>query len=332
LEQLAFNALPATFKKDMTAHQYDQQCNQVICSAQGEHPYVNNGPTSNLYGLEPNFGCCTANLHQAWPKFVSHLWMTARDGGLAAVAYAPCLVETTIQTKPVKVAVETAYPFRDRVRIAVTVTEPMEFPLHLRVPVWAEKLEIDTGDLLVDPFAGGLVRESGILIHTPDPRRGSGYLPLRARWTGTKTISLRMPMPARLYRGYNEAAAVTRGPLVFALSIDAGWKKIKDNPQFADWEVYPKSPWNYALQLDRDHPERSVTFEDRALQSLPFSPTTAPVIARAKGRRLASWGLERGAAAPPPPGPVTTTGPLEELMLLPYGCTDLRVTEFPVCP
>ena len=35
LEKLAFNALPATFKKDMTAHQYDQQCNQVICSKDG---------------------------------------------------------------------------------------------------------------------------------------------------------------------------------------------------------------------------------------------------------------------------------------------------------
>ena len=43
LEKLAFNALPATFKKDMTAHQYDQQSNQVICSAAGEHVYVNNG-------------------------------------------------------------------------------------------------------------------------------------------------------------------------------------------------------------------------------------------------------------------------------------------------
>ena len=75
LEKLAFNALPATFKKDMTAHQYDQQCNQVICSKQGEHVYVNNGPDSNLYGLEPNFGCCTANMHQGWPKFASHLWM-----------------------------------------------------------------------------------------------------------------------------------------------------------------------------------------------------------------------------------------------------------------
>ena len=78
LEQLAFNALPATFKKDMTAHQYDQQCNQVICKAQGEHVYVSNGPDSNLYGLEPNFGCCTANMHQGWPKFASHLWMKTR--------------------------------------------------------------------------------------------------------------------------------------------------------------------------------------------------------------------------------------------------------------
>ena len=75
LEKLAFNALPATFKKDMTAHQYDQQCNQVICSKECEHVYMNNGPDSNLYGLEPNFGCCTANLHQEWPKVTSSLWL-----------------------------------------------------------------------------------------------------------------------------------------------------------------------------------------------------------------------------------------------------------------
>ena len=73
LEMLAFNALPATFKKDMTAHQYDQQCNQVVCTAAGEHVYVSNEADSNLYGLEPNFGCCTANMHQGWPKFASQL-------------------------------------------------------------------------------------------------------------------------------------------------------------------------------------------------------------------------------------------------------------------
>jgi hypothetical protein len=46
---------------------------------------VHNGPDSNLYRLEPNFGCCTANLHQGWPKFASSLWMKAPDGGLQAI-------------------------------------------------------------------------------------------------------------------------------------------------------------------------------------------------------------------------------------------------------
>ncbi len=147
LEKLAFNALPATFKKDMTAHQYDQQCNQVICSAEGEHVYVSNGPASNLYGLEPHFGCCTANMHQAWPKFASHLWMKTADGGLAVVAYAPCVIETKIQGKPVKVTVETAYPFRDKITITVTVPEPMTFPVQLRIPDWAEEVELAAPDV-----------------------------------------------------------------------------------------------------------------------------------------------------------------------------------------
>jgi hypothetical protein len=138
-------------------------------------------------------------------------------------------------------------------------------------------------------------------------------------------------MPIRLYDGYNHAVAIERGPLVYALPVETEWKRLRhrENLPFDDWEVYPKSPWNYALQLDRDHPERSVAFEDRAASTTPFSTSAAPVVAKLKGRRLLSWGLERGAAAPPPPGPVTSAQRLDELKLIPYGCTDLRMTEFP---
>ena len=63
-------------------------------------------------------------------------------------------------------------------------------------------------------------------------------------------------MRVRLYQGYNGAVAIERGPLVYALPIDAEWRKLRDreNLQFDDWEVYPKSPWNLRLEIDREHP------------------------------------------------------------------------------
>jgi uncharacterized protein len=322
LEKLAFNALPATFKKDMTAHQYDQQCNQVICSAKGEHVYVSNGPASNLYGLEPHFGCCTANMHQAWPKFVSNLWMKTPDGGLAVVAYAPCVIETKIQGKLVKVSVETDYPFRGAVGLKVTVPEPMSFPLHLRHPGWMTQFtvgnvrDIDSPDKLT-------------IMHRPDNNNAGYYSDVTGRWSGTRGFTAEFGMSSQLYKGDNGAVAISRGPLVFALPIEAEWKKVKDNPQFADWEVYPKSLWNYALQIDQNDLEQSVRFLNRGVVAAPFSPEGAPVVAKIKGRRLPGWGLEKGAAAPPPRSPVSSAEPLEALTLIPYGCTDLRITEFP---
>jgi uncharacterized protein len=321
LEKLAYNALPATFTKDMTAHQYDQQTNQVICSAAGEHVYVNNRGDSNLYGLEPNFGCCTANMHQGWPKLASHLWMKTPDGGLAVIAYAPCVIETSVGGAAFKVTVDTAYPFRDEITIAATVPDGKSLPLHLRIPHWAATVSLRDKDtnLSIDVAKQGW-------------KPGGSYLPLKLSARGTTTIAMRLPMPVRLYHGDKGAVAIERGPLVYALPIDADWRKVKDrdNLPFDDWEVYPKSPWNYALVIDRDHPDQSAKFENRAVGDGPFSVAGAPVVARVSGRRLPGWGLVKGAAAPPPRSPVSSDRPLEQLTLIPYGCTDLRITEFPV--
>src|SRR4030088_2629994 len=65
----------------MWAHQYDQQVNQVQCVVSHDPIYTTNGPAANIFGLEPNFGCCTANMGQGWPKFAMHVWMRTSDEG-----------------------------------------------------------------------------------------------------------------------------------------------------------------------------------------------------------------------------------------------------------
>jgi uncharacterized protein len=86
-----------------------------------DRPGTPTGPESNIFGVEPNYGCCTANLSQGWPKFAAHLWMR-RSGrsGLAAVAYAPSQVETTDRGGAAgQRALETDYPFRETLRFSV---------------------------------------------------------------------------------------------------------------------------------------------------------------------------------------------------------------------
>ena len=332
VEKLAFNAFPATFKKDMCAHQYDQQANQVVVKVSDPHVYTDNGPDANLYGLEPNFGCCTANMHQGWPKFASHLWAKSADGGLAAMAYAPSVVETRIGGNPVRVELKTDYPFSDELTFTVRSDVPTAFPLRLRIPSWNREREVkvtgrnlDLGVSSIGTGAAGAELTGRMRISFAE----GGSCLLSGTWEGTTTIKLSLPMPVTLYKGFHNAVAIKRGPLVYSLKIATEWKKRKGNEPFADWEVFPTSPWNYALQIDRDHPETSITFESRAVGDRPFSQEGAPITAKVKGRRLPGWTLEKNAAAPPPPSPVTVDGPLVDLTLIPYGCTDLRVTEFP---
>ncbi|MEE8604917.1 MAG: hypothetical protein V3S65_06055, partial [Candidatus Aminicenantaceae bacterium] len=314
LEKVTYNALPATFSPDMWSHQYDQQVNQIECSIRENRLWTTNGPESNIYGLEPNYGCCTSNLSQGWPKFATHLWMKTEDDGLAAVAYAPNILSSHIKDVPVSIEIVTDYPFRQDVKLIVSVDETVRFPLHLRIPAWADEASITIEDRQHAPAAG------------------SFYI-LDREWAGTTEIDMAFPMRPRASRRYNNALALERGPLLYALKIGEEWRRVnvgkphRELPH-ADWEVYPTTPWNYALNLNEESLD-TLEFEEHPVGDVPFSPEGAPVSVKVKGARIDAWKLENGSAGELPQSPVSATGELEKLILIPYGCTNLHIAEFP---
>ncbi|WP_446743380.1 beta-L-arabinofuranosidase domain-containing protein [Silvibacterium acidisoli] len=310
LEKLAFNALPGTFTDDMWAHQYDQQPNQVECSLHRE-PWMTNGPESNLYGLEPHFGCCTANFSQGWPKFAATLFMQSADGGVVAAAYSPCEARISLQGTEIHVVEETDYPFRDTVRLAINPSRPLRFPLLLRIPGWA---------------AGTVITVNGSRHEAGTPGR---FARIEREWRRGDIVELVFPMRPRILTGFNNSVSVERGPLVFSYNISQDWLKLRDRGMTADWQVYPGSRWSYALKVDSAKEAQDISVSESPLSDRPFTAAQAPVSLHMDAKLLPSWMAVNGNAETLPESPVSSGEPDETITLVPYAAAKLRVTSFP---
>ena len=310
LESLCFNNLSGTFTADMWAHQYDQQANQVLCSVDKRD--WSNSADANTYGLVPNYKCCTGNFNQGWPKYVTHMWMATRGDGLAAIAFGPSEVSTTIGGKNITIKEKTDYPFSGRIEFNIVTKSPAQFPLYLRIPGWAEGAEVSLNG------------------ESPETVEHGKFHVINRKWKNNDRVALNLPMKLRISRRYNNSVAIHRGPLTYSLKIGSKWLKIKGEVPHADYEVHPTTKWNYALVLDPENPEKTLKVTEKSLKMPCFSEENAPIVIIAKAREMPQWGMDGASAAPPPTSPVKTSKPITEVELIPYGCAKLRITEFPV--
>ena len=127
LELLAYNGLPATNTDDMWGHQYDQQVNQLACVPLTKKViFKTNGNEANVFGLEPNYGCCTANFGQGWPLFALSCFERFKNGVQINV-----LASAEIKVDDEKIlTIEAEYPFRNKVVLEAN----SNMVVRLRIP------------------------------------------------------------------------------------------------------------------------------------------------------------------------------------------------------
>lgn len=317
LERLAFNALPTTTNEDITAQTYFSLINQTEVTL-GYHGFTSDGGDRLLYGVPGGYPCCIHDFSMGWSKYISSLWAKTADDGIAALVYGPSAVTATVGRDNVPLTAEerTNYPFEESVTFALTLEKPQTFGFTLRIPQWCSAPQI---------------RING-KAYTADLPAGE-YVTIRREWRTGDEVTVSLPMPLRLLSGENGSVSVQRGPLTCALQIGEQWNALpndydeqivqgpdeqrktilayavrrdlpsSDDPRFPTYEVLGTTPWNYALILDHDALERTLTFESLSgdLPARPFSSQNAPVRIRAKAQRLSSWTRDVRKTARRPP-------------------------------
>lgn len=302
LEVIAFNALPATISDDMWTHQYVQMSNQIACERfPAKSIFRTNGPESHLFGLEPNYGCCTANFNQGWPKFALSAFMH-RDNIVQNVIMIP----SELNTDGINIKLDTNYPFENKFHYHVCAGK--DFTFEIRIPAFAENLTVN-GKQVVGPILSFDIKNGCQMDLDID-------------------FETRPHLDARP----NNLHTVRYGSLIFSVPIQYEKKMyeyasegVERKYPYCDYELLPLSDWNYAYVGDR------FAVHNNTVDDIPFSSVNPPVTIKAHVQKI-NWGLADGyervcAKIPESVEPISAE---EEIDLYPYGCAKLRMTEMPV--
>jgi len=346
LERALFNAGYGAVTPDAKALQYFGCGNQVICDRQSNHNEFFKGCAHMSYRPNPGTPCCPGNVNRIVPGFASRMWMRDGSGGIVAALYAPGRFEGEVGDGGDVVTIDqrAAYPFEDRVLFEFGAKQPVRFTFRVRIPGWCKRATLRVnGERVEGPLWPG------------------SFVPLERSWRQGDVVELDLPSDARATRWPRDGVAIERGPLVFSLPVPESWARDEEDtrctPDMPAWNIRPAGAWNLGLALPGDEPALPVAVRRPVgKDTYPWTVENAPIALEVDAYPLRGWDLarvgkvereigdgdgnealarsERGCFVMTPQLPPVgaRAGMLERplrVRLVPYGCTQLRVTVFP---
>ena len=332
LEEIAFNSYPATVSPDFKAVRYITSPNMVLSDSESHGPGIANwGPFLNFNPFSSR--CCQHNHTQGWPYFTENLWMATPDNGLAAVVYAPSIVNAKVgDNTQISINNITKYPFDDDLLFEFKMDKSDVFPIYFRIPFWAENSEI-------------LINGKKIKVTTEKGK----YLRVYRKWSNGDLVNLNLPksLSIRKWKKNHNSVSLNYGPLTFSLNIkenyvekrsdknaiwDSKWQKSADTDNWPTYEIYPGSPWNYGLILKDDLNEVfEIVKKEWPKDNFPFTNESSPIYIKTRAKKIKSWKIgDTKLVGELMDSPVESNEKEEIIELVPMGGSRLRISSFPV--
>ena len=356
-ERCVYNAAMGARRTDGKGIQYLSFPNQIEASR---------GEWHGEYAFRPNHFplCCNPQAGRLMPYHLVRSWMKTSNGtGLAAVFYIPCEVRTVIGADQAEVIIreETNYPFNEYIKFIINLEFPTKFDLFLRIPLWSENPSLKINGIPfrenVKPGCFAKVSRTwndGDVVELLLPTR------LELKKDKFNLISINygpfvfsLPIPYKVFNfdraGYGLSAQgyepLNDARWNYALIVDEknlekSLKIVKLDPSQYPASTYPWEVPSILLKVKGQlAPEwkvipaegvyagydvKKITHYLRAILGRWPEPLEKPLKEALKRKNISG-----GVTCDIPHSPLEPSGEVEELMLVPYGFTKLRITSFP---
>ena len=325
METAVYNAGLGAITKDFRSLQYFSSVNQFVATGTSNHNIYKHGSTWMAYRPTHETECCSGNVNRMLPNLVGRMWLTDSDGGAVAAIYAPNKATFATNAGDVTISCETSYPFSEQLVFRMEGAEGATIPLTLRIPSWCEGATVSVNGSKVNKTL-----MSGSFVRLPEPVKVGDV------------VTLTLPMTVKTVTLEGQGVYFQRGPLLFAYPIPQQMTedteeyenmhgKKPENADFKCWNITPTGTFNYAFANNGQPLEVYYPDVEEIGGTIPFDLDYANVKLRIPVKRIA-WDLVDNCYTPelPEQGHLQLlSNETEYIDLVPYGCTELRLTVFP---
>lgn len=328
METMFYNGAQGARKKDEKAIAYMNSPNQVYATVNSSRSNTDMQVYAPCYPTS----CCPVNSVTVIPEFVRGTVVHDKDDNIYIMAYGPC----SVKTKKTELEVKTLYPFRNTVSVEILCER--SFELYLRIPSFAKGYTVT-----VDGKPCDFTEKDGFAVIKREWSKGDvAEICFNAE---VETVVLHDDDCCG-----NHPIAVKYGALVFAYHIPEKWEITPGRPMtklpdgwhwynvLPDFEEYPVGDGHEKIGRRKEQISWNIAIDENISAGdfeIELCDTDGYVWETPKIKLHTHMYRAPHMFAP---YPMTTYEPYGEyhkvterlpITLVPYGCTNLRITYFP---